>query len=113
MQLFPVAHKGMDIYTGNDLEQKYHTTQFSLANRLASVLYINNFVTVHNGVQSVRPGETRGMGKLRADGMLDDCVGLDVHGGCGFIHDDDLRAGTMVMMIVNSTELKANKQERY
>ena len=70
MQLFPVAHKGMDMYTGNNLEQKYHnspTTHFSLANRLASVFYITNFVTVHNDVQPVRQGETRGMGKLRAD----------------------------------------------
>lgn len=47
-------------------------------------------VVVDDGVYSVSYGENGAVRKVLPDDVLDDVVGRDVHGGCGFVEEDDL-----------------------
>lgn len=40
---------------------------------------------IHDGVQAMSDGQDRTVLKLRADGGLNEVVGLHVHSGCGFV----------------------------
>lgn len=102
-----MAHKGMDMYTGNNLEEKYQnslTTQFSLANRLADLLSITDTLLLSIMVFN-RCATLRHVACANSERLLDHCV----HGGRGFTR---MVRETMLMMNVNSTELKANNKNK-
>ena len=48
-------------------------------------------VIVHDGVEPVCDGEHGAVGKLPSDGLLDEVVGLEVHGSRGLVQYQDLR----------------------
>lgn len=50
----------------------------------------HSLVAVHDGVQPVCDGDDRAVGKLAADGGLNEVICLQVHRGGGFIQDQDL-----------------------
>ena len=50
----------------------------------------HSLVAVPDGVQPVGNGDGRAVGELLLDGCLDEAIGLQIHGGGGLIHDQNL-----------------------
>ena len=50
----------------------------------------DSHVVVHDGVESVCNRDDCAVGKLRADGLLDQVVRLQVHSSCGLVQHQDL-----------------------
>ena len=48
-------------------------------------------VTVHDCVESVRDVDDRAGGELASDGVLNELVSLQVHGGSGLVQDQNFR----------------------
>lgn len=57
---------------------------------MCQALRPHSLVAVHDGVQSVSNGDGGAVGELLLDGRLDEVIGLQIHGGSGLVHDQNL-----------------------